>query len=30
MQANAWAVAAEGMTEIREGDLVDFYPFLPV
>lgn len=29
MQANAWAVAAEGVTEISEGDLVDFYPFLP-
>jgi len=29
MQANAWAVAAEGVAEISEGDLVDFYPFLP-
>ncbi|EGH00203.1 Molybdopterin biosynthesis protein MoeA [gamma proteobacterium IMCC2047] len=29
MAANAWAVATEGVADIREGDLVDFYPFLP-
>lgn len=29
IQANSWVVAPEGVSEIGEGDLVDFYPFLP-
>jgi len=29
VDANAWALAPEGVAEINEGDLVDFYPFLP-
>ena len=29
VEANAWALAPEGVAEINEGDLVDFYPFLP-
>lgn len=29
IHANAWVVAPEGVSEIGEGDLVEFYPFLP-
>ena len=29
VEANAWAVASEQVTEINEGNLVDYYPFLP-
>lgn len=29
IEANAWAIAPEGVSEMKAGDLVDFFPFLP-